>query len=141
MNLKDTFAQALSSISQNAGADTVIGESITTANGTTVIPVSKVALGYASGGIDGADKKDPRSQGSDKFIGGGGTGVTVSPVAFLIVSPEGNVELLNVNQPISAPAPAPADPISSVIGAIERSPELIEKFKAVFSKDKKEEDE
>ena len=134
MNLKETFKDALSSISDSAGAKTVIGEPITTANGTTIIPVSKVALGYASGGVDGADRKDQKQ--NDKFIGGGGTGVTVSPVAFLIVSPEGNVELLNVNQ-----QNAPSDPISSIVGAIERSPELINKFKATFAKDKTEENE
>lgn len=138
MNLKETIADALANISHTAGADTVIGESITTANGTTVIPVSKVALGYASGGIDGADKKDPQNQkGGDKFIGGGGTGVTVSPVAFLIVSPEGAVELLNINQPTQQAS----DPVTSLIGAIERSPELISKFRAVFAKDKTEKGE
>lgn len=134
MNLKETFKDALSSITDSAGADTVIGDPITTANGTTIIPVSKVMLGYASGGVDGADRKDART--GDKFIGGGGTGVTVSPVAFLIVSPEGNVELLNVNQQTQ-----PSDPVSSIVGAIERSPELISKFKATFGKDKKEDGE
>ena len=135
MNLKETFADALESISKTAGANTVIGESISTSNGTTVIPVSRLALGYASGGVDGTDKEPQK--GSDKFIGGGGTGVTVSPVAFLIVSPEGNVELLNINQPTQQAN----DPVSSIIGAIERSPELIEKFRDVFSKDKKEKGE
>lgn len=57
MNLKETFADALESISKTAGANTVIGESISTANGTTVIPVSRLALGYASGGVDGTDKE------------------------------------------------------------------------------------
>ena len=56
------------------------------------------------------------------------------PVAFLVVAPDGSVELLNINQPTIQTA----DPISSIIGAIERSPELIEKFREVFSKDKKE---
>jgi len=128
MNLKETFKDALSSISQSADANTVIGESITTSNGTVIIPVSKLMMGYVSGGIDGADRKDQKT--ADKFIGGGGTGVTVSPVAFLVVAPDGSVELLNVNQPVVS------DPVTSIIGAIERSPELIEKFRNVFSKDK-----
>ena len=130
MNLKESFAEALASISQTADANTVIGEAVTTANGTIIIPVSKLGLGYVSGGVDGSAKKDKEIKPAEKFIGGGGTGVTVSPVAFLVVAPE----LLNINQPTIQTA----DPISSIIGAIERSPELIEKFREVFSKDKKE---
>ena len=132
MNLKESFAEALASISQTADANTVIGEAVTTANGTIIIPVS--GLGYVSGGVDGSAKKDKEIKPVEKFIGGGGTGVTVSPVAFLVVAPDGSVELLNINQPTIQTA----DPISSIIGAIERSPELIEKFREVFSKDKKE---
>ena len=131
MNLKESFAEALASISQTADANTVIGEA---ANGTIIIPVSKLGLGYVSGGVDGSAKKDKEIKPAEKFIGGGGTGVTVSPVAFLVVAPDGSVELLNINQPTIQTA----DPISSIIGAIERSPELIEKFREVFSKDKKE---
>ena len=134
MNLKESFAEALASISQTADANTVIGEAVTTANGTIIIPVSKLGLGYVSGGVDGSAKKDKEIKPAEKFIGGGGTGVTVSPVAFLVVAPDGSVELLNINQPTIQTA----DPISSIIGAIERSPELIEKFREVFSKDKKE---
>ncbi len=134
MNLKESFAEALASISQTADANTVIGEAVTTANGTIIIPVSKLGLGYVSGGVEKKKKKDKEIKPAEKFIGGGGTGVTVSPVAFLVVAPDGSVELLNINQPTIQTA----DPISSIIGAIERSPELIEKFREVFSKDKKE---
>ena len=62
--------------------------------------------------------------------GGGGTGLTVSPVAFLVVSPHGDVQLLNVNEPTSDKS----DPVSQIIGLLDRSPELIEKLKAVFAK-------
>lgn len=131
MDLKDTLQNALNGIASNAGANTVIGEPISTANGTTIIPVSKVMLGNVSGGLDGADEKAESKAPKNKFIGGGGSGVTVSPVAFLIVAPDGNVELLSINQ-----NPAPSDPVSSVAGLIERSPDLVERFREVFSKDK-----
>ena len=55
----------------------------------------------------------------------------MNPVAFLVISPTGTVELLNVNE-----SKEPADAVSQIINAIERSPELIEKFKEVFSKNK-----
>lgn len=132
MDLKDTLRSALEGITSNAGANTVIGEPIETQNGTMIIPVSKVMLGNVSGGFDN-NPTDTKGAGT-KFIGGGGSGVTVSPVAFLIVSADGSVELLSINQT------AVADPVSSVVGAIERSPELIERFKSVFSKDKDSED-
>ena len=111
-------------------ANTIIGEAITTANGTVVIPVSKLSVGFASGGIDYMGKKAAATS-SNNFGGGGGSGLSVAPVAFLIISPTGNVELLNIND-----TKEPADPVSQIINAIERSPELIEKFKEVFSKNK-----
>ena len=136
MDLKDTLQNALNNIASNAGANTVIGNPIETPNGTMIIPVSKVMLGNVSGGLDGAEKSTGTVDHSgNKFVGGGGSGVTVSPVAFLVVSPDGSVELLNIN------APAPNDPVSSIVGAIERSPELVERFKTVFGKKKKNGDD
>ena len=111
-------------------ANTIIGEAITTANGTVVIPVSKLSVGFATGGIDYLGKKAAPT-GNNNFGGGGGSGLSVSPVAFLVISPAGTVELLNVNE-----SKEPADAVSQIIHAIERSPELIEKFKEVFSKNK-----
>lgn len=133
MDLKDTLQNALNGIASNAGANTVIGEPIETMSGTVIIPVSKVMLGNVSAGLDDGDAKkaDAKANGN-KFIGGGGSGVTVSPVAFLVVTADGKVELLNVGE-----KPA-SDPISSVVNVIERSPELIERFKTVFAKDKGE---
>lgn len=122
----DIIRASVENIKSTFDANTVIGDSITTANGTVVIPVSKLNIGFVSGGVDYTGKT-PTPKGN--FGGGGGTGVSITPVAFLIISPEGKVDLLNVND-----QPRNMDPVSQIIGAIERSPELIEKFKAVFSK-------
>ena len=122
----DIIKASVENIKSTFDANTVIGEAITTANGTVVIPVSKLNVGFVSGGIDYTNKN---TAPKGNFGGGGGTGVSVTPVAFLIISPEGKVDLLNVND-----EPRYMDPVSQIIGAIERSPELIEKFKAVFSK-------
>ena len=122
----DIIRASVENIKSTFDANTVIGEAITTANGTVVIPVSKLNIGFVSGGIDYTGKTpSPKNN----FGGGGGTGVSITPVAFLIITPEGRVDLLNVND-----QPRYMDPVSQVIGAIERSPELIEKFKAVFAK-------
>lgn len=129
----ENFRTAIEGIKSMADANTVIGEAITTANGTTIIPISKLSMGYASGGLDYKSKKaEPAAQSN--FGGAGGSGLTVTPIAFLIISPNGSVEMLNVNQPVAAGA---SDPVSSIIGLIERSPDLIERLRAAIGKDSK----
>ena len=124
---------ALENVKSMVDANTVTGTPITTDSGTVIIPVSKVFVGLATGGVDYFGKK---STADKNFGGGGGTGVTVSPVGFLVIEPNGKVDLLNLNY-------EPKDPISQVLNFIEGSPELIEKIKALFNskKDKKENDD
>ena len=73
-------------------ADTIIGKTITTADGTVIIPVSKVSYGLAAGGSDFAI---PKCSDKELFGGGNGVGVTIVPVAFLVVSGS-DVKLLQV---------------------------------------------
>lgn len=70
-------------------ANTVIGEAIKTDDGTTILPVCKVSFGYASGGGD-----LPSSQ-KEMFGGASGGGVTMTPIAFLVIK-DGNVKLMQV---------------------------------------------
>ncbi len=129
--LNDIIQTSLDSIRSMVDSNTVIGSPITTANGTLVIPVSKVFVGFASGGVDYLGKNTQNTSHTvNNFGGGGGTGLTVSPVAFLVVSPTGDVQLLNVNEPTSDRS----DPVSQIVGLLDRSPELIEKLKAIFAK-------
>ena len=129
--LNDIIQTSLDSIRSMVDSNTVIGSPITTANGTLVIPVSKVFVGFASGGVDYLGKNTQNTSHTvNNFGGGGGTGLTVSPVAFLVVSPHGDVQLLNVNEPTSDKS----DPVSQIVGLLDRSPELIEKLKAIFVK-------
>ena len=129
--MSDIIRTSVEGLKSSFDANTIIGETITTANGTVVIPVSKLSVGFASGGIDYLGKSEKPA--ANNFGGGGGSGLSVTPVAFLIISPAGNVELLNVNEQNSA---APADPVSQIINAVERAPELLEKIKEIFAKDK-----
>lgn len=128
--MSEIIRASVEGLKSSFDANTIIGEAITTANGTVVIPVSRLSVGFATGGIDYLGKKAAPT-GNNNFGGGGGSGLSVTPVAFLVISPAGTVELLNVNE-----SKEPADAISQIINAIERSPELIEKFKEVFSKNK-----
>lgn len=133
--LSDVIRTSLENVKSMVDANTVVGSPITTANGTTIIPVSKMFFGFASGGIDYVGKKASTPTEKQNFGGGGGSGLTVSPVAFLILSPEGDVDVVNID------APAPQDTVSQVISLIEKSPELITKLKKVFAKKDADEDE
>lgn len=135
--LGDMTKSSLDSIKTMLDANTIIGDPISTPSGTTIIPISKITVGYASGGIDYAKKDAPANSHNNNFGGGGGTGITVTPVAFLVVAADGNVNILNVNAPVST---GNTDTVSSVVGFLERSPELIERIKSVFGKKNEEND-
>ncbi len=140
--LTEIISASLEQIKQVVDANTIIGNPITTPNGTTIIPVSKVTVGFASGGLDYLGKNMKKvadaaaKPGSlqTNFGGGGGTGVSVQPVGFLVVGPTGEVELLNVG--VSTPE---ADRIESISNIIEKSPDLISKIAAIFRKESNKE--
>ena len=135
--LGDMTKSSLDSIKAMLDANTIIGDPIQTPFGTTIIPISKITVGYASGGIDYAKKDAPQNSHNNNFGGGGGTGITVTPVAFLVVGADGKVDILNVNTPTQTGS---ADAVSSVVGFLERSPELIERIKSVFGRKNEEND-
>ena len=70
---------------------TIIGEPMKVDGGVTIIPVSKVTYGFASGGSD-----FPSKNNKDIFGGGGGAGVTILPVAFLVIDSYGNVDVKHI---------------------------------------------
>ena len=123
------IANALEDLRTVVDANTIIGTPIETNSGTTIIPVSKVSMGVASGGVDYESKK---TAGNNNFGGGGGSGVSVVPVAFLVVHADGSVEMMNVSNPTSKPA----DIGYNVSSLVERAPEIIEKIKAMIPKKK-----
>lgn len=115
-NLLDTTMDKLRTV---VDSDTIIGNQISVGD-ITIIPVSKVSFGMASGGSDFPAK----SVNGKMFGGGGGAGATVSPVCFLVI--KGNeVRVLNAN----------AVP-SSVEKAVSAVPEIIDKVTDLFKKDK-----
>lgn len=144
-NIGEMIKNSLDSIREIADTDTIIGEPITTPNGATIIPVSKVSLGFASGGVDfknnekPARPEDPGVVNDDKkvksprpksFGGGGGTGMTISPIAFLVISPEGVIDLLNINNPENNHSSA--NIIDSISDLLQHSPDIISRLKTVF---------
>lgn len=108
-------------IRELVNSDTIIGELVSLPDGTTILPVSKVTFGVATGGSDFAAK-----QSKELFGGGSGAGVTVAPVAFLVVK-DGNVRTIQL-----------ADPNNSLERAITMLPELVDKLAALLKKEKTE---
>ena len=126
--LQDVIASSLQNIKNLIDTNTVIGTPIVAA-GTTIIPIYKVSMAYATGGLDYAGKSDPNKDPKN-FGAGGGTGLTMQPLGFLIVDKDGNVDMINVG------VKNPSDPIEQISDLLERSPEIIAKVKALLGKDK-----
>lgn len=118
-SLMDT---TMEKIKEMIDVNTIIGEPITSPDGTLIIPVSKVSYGFAAGGSDLPTKKENK----DCFGGGSGAGVTIQPVAFLTVY-QGDVRLVSVDREEGT-----ADKIVNMI------PDVLKKVKGVFKKDKSE---
>jgi sporulation protein YtfJ len=132
--ISEIIATSLSEIKNLVDANTIIGEPINTPSGTVIIPVSKITMGLATGGVDfGAKDRTEAVKKDDKFSGGGGTGVSVTPVAFLVVKSDGKVSMINVEMPPETP-----DVVGTVTGFIEKSPDIVAKFKDIFAKGDKE---
>ncbi len=123
--LQEMIRTSLESLRAMVDANTVVGTPINTPSGTTIIPISKVSVGYASGGLDFGAKSAAKN-----FGGGGGTGLTVSPVCFLAVNAEGGVEVFPVG------GMAPRDSLERAVDLVERTPEILSRIKAVFQKNK-----
>lgn len=75
------LSSTIEKIRELVDTSTIIGEAIYAEGGTTIIPVSKVTYGFASGGAD-----FPSKSSKELFGGGGGAGVTITPVAFLVIN-------------------------------------------------------
>ena len=88
--LESLVKTAMEKIHEMVDCETVVGKPIVTADGTTIIPISKVSFGFASGGSD-LPTKSPK----ETFGGGSGAGVTISPIAFIAVH-NGETKLLQM---------------------------------------------
>ena len=107
-NLPNMLDNTIAKIREMVNANSVIGEPITTADGTTVIPVSKISVGLGGGGSDFVSKN--LNHHENPFGGGVGAGVKVTPVAFLVIK-DGSVRMI----PVATPANTTADRIVEMV--------------------------
>ena len=115
--LPNMLENTISKIREMVDVNSVIGNPITTPDGTTIIPVSKVSVGFGGGGSDFVSK-NPNKQ-DNPFGGGAGGGVKVTPIAFLIIK-DGNVRML----PVATPANSTADRL------VEQVPDVLDRISA-----------
>ena len=116
-NVPNMLQSTIERIREMVDVNSVIGEPITTPDGVTIIPVSKVSVGFGGGGSDYVSKNLNKQE--NPFGGGAGGGVKVTPVAFLIVK-DGNVRML----PVATPANTTADRL------VEQVPDVLDKIAA-----------
>lgn len=127
-NAANMLESAIAKIREMVNVNSVIGDPITTVDGITIIPVSKVSVGVGGGGSDFASKNN--SLDNHPFGGGAGGGVKVTPVAFLIIK-DGNVRML----PVATPANTTADRL------VEMIPDTIDKISAFIDNHTKKTEE
>ena len=123
--LTDLMGTAMEKIRTMVDANTIIGTPIQTGD-VTLIPVSRLSFGIASGGSD-FTTKNQKPEADNSFGGGSGAGVNISPVAFLIVKGD-TVKLL----PVAPPAGNTVDRV------VELVPEMFDKVTGYMEKNKKE---
>ena len=116
-NLSEMMETSMSKVREMVSSDTVIGQPITTPDGVTLIPISKVSFGFGSGGGDyGKASKDG-------FGGGSAAGVRIDPVAFLVIK-DGVTRVL----PVAVP------PVSSVERIVDMVPDVLDRVEKFFDK-------
>lgn len=114
-NLPNMLESTISKMREMVDVNSVIGEPITTADGLTIIPVSKVSMGFTGGGSDYVSKHPNKHE--NPFGGGIGGGMIVTPIAFLVIK-DGSVRML----PVALPANTTAERV------VELVPDLLEKL-------------
>lgn len=130
-NIGDAIRQALSEVSTLADSQTIIGDPISVGE-VTLIPVSKVSIGV---GIGGGTYGKETSNGA----GAGGTGLTVSPVAFIVVDKSGATSILNIGSEPSVSRISGT--VCEIDKALDNVPGIVEKVKKIFKKKKNDDEE
>ncbi len=115
--VEETMRVTMEQIRTMVDANTIVGDPIACDNGTTIIPISKISFGFASGGSD-----LPTKVAKDQFGGGGGAGITITPIAFLVVTAN-DVKLLQLS--VNAATP------NAIVNMV---PDLVDKITGFMSK-------
>ena len=116
--IESLMMTAMTSLENMVDVNTIIGDTVTSSDGTIIIPVSKVSFGFAAGGSEFGNATEKQLP----FGGGSGAGVTIHPVGFLVASSD-QVKFI------------PADQPSVTDKLVDYIPELLNKLQELISKD------
>lgn len=112
---------AMSNIKSMVDVNTIVGDPVTTPDGTVIIPISTVSFGFGAGGSQFATKSDAVTPQNPMFGGGCGGGANVKPIAFLVVG-GGNIKLLPISDKTT--------PVDKIIDLV---PEMVDKVNGTFT--------
>ena len=118
--LNEMMTSSMAKIKDMIDVNTVIGDPITTPDGVTLIPITKVSVGYGGGGSDFVTKNYPANR-DNAF--GGGAGVTITPMAFVVIRGE-SVRMIPIAEPAS----------TSVDRIVEMVPDILDRVEALLRK-------
>ena len=116
----DLMETTMQKIREMVDVNTIIGQPIQTGDGVTLIPISKVSFGFASGGSDIQAKQQNQDKG---FGGGSGAGVKIVPVAFVVVKGD-NIRIMSISSSETA--------VDKLVDSV---PDMIDKISGLFKKD------
>lgn len=117
--ISELLGISMEKVREMADINTIIGDPIKLDDGTTIIPISKVSYGFASGGSDLPSKSE-----KNLFGGGAGAGISIKPEGFLVIS-NGNAKMIPIN--------GASDPLSAAVNTV---PEVIDKISGFIKKKK-----
>ena len=111
----ELMQNTMESVKNILKVDTVVGDPIYTPDGITLVPISKISVGFGGGGVEFTAKKS----GEDRPYGGGNaTGVKIEPIGFLVIK-EGNIRMINVTPPASNTVDRIIDLVPQVIDRVD----------------------
>ena len=120
--LSDMMRTTMEKVREMVDTNTIVGQPITTPDGVTLIPISKISFGFGGGGGDYGKNANAN------FGGGASAGVKIDPVAFLVIK-DGTTRML----------PVAAAPMNTVDRIVDMAPEIVEKVEKIIDKKKEKE--
>ena len=114
--MAEFLKQSIAKIKEMVDADTVVGDPVTTPDGVTLVPISRVSVGFAGGGADLVKQRDG-------CIAGSGAGIRIEPIGFLVVK-DGVVRMLNIQPPA----------MTTLDRVIDLVPQLLDRAEAFIDK-------
>ena len=111
----ELMQNTMESVKNILKVDTVVGDPIYTPDGISLVPISKISVGFGGGGVELGSKK---ADGSRPYGGGNATGVKIEPMGFLVIK-EGNIRMINVTPPASNTVDRIIDLVPQVIDRVD----------------------